>query len=338
MPRITRGTIYRTANGYGIRWPEGTSRKRQTGFRTKTDARHWFDEHIAPRLREHRPSADITLDQFCELYLERWGADVAPRTRASMIERLAPAKTKFGKQTLGELAADDIARWRANLPSEHARYRHTRALRQVLAAAVRWHYLQRNPAQEAGANAQPRADEIRPLTRTQVQQIADEIAVTERPLVIFAAETGIRTSEWVKLERRDIDRKAQELIIRREVAKTKKARRVPLTPAAVDALEQLPPRLATPLLFVAPEGGPIDLDNWRLREWYPALESAGVAKCGPYVLRHTFAAEAIAAGVSVYRLAEVMGTSVEMIDRHYGHLVPGSLDEIRALLARGQGV
>jgi integrase len=53
---------------------------------------------------------------------------------------------------------------------------------------------------------------------------------------------------------------------------------------------------------------------------------------GPYQLRHTFATEALAAGVSIFELARVMGTSVEMIDRTYGHLAHDSEDAIRARL------
>jgi len=64
-------------------------------------------------------------------------------------------------------------------------------------------------------------------------------------------------------------------------------RRVPLTPRAFEAIETLLPRIDTPLLFPAPEGGPINLDNWRTRVWYPALEAAGLRGRGPYQLRHT---------------------------------------------------
>ncbi len=41
-----------------------------------------------------------------------------------------------------------------------------------------------------------------------------------------------------------------------------------------------------------------------------------------YCLRHYYATERLLAGVSVYTLAENMGTSVQMIERHYGHLKP----------------
>jgi integrase len=166
------------------------------------------------------------------------------------------------------------------------------------------------------------------------------------PLVVFAAETGLRTNEWIALERRDIDRRVGVVVVCRRVTdgelypmpKNHKRRRVPLTARAVAALDALPPRLDTQLVFPAPDGGYIDLSNWRAREWYPALEAAGIARRGPYALRHTFASEALAAGISIFQLARVMGASVAMIDHHYGHLVPDSEDAIRALLSRRDGV
>jgi hypothetical protein len=42
------------------------------------------------------------------------------------------------------------------------------------------------------------------------------------------------------------------------------------------------------------------------------------------ILRSTFASNALAAGVSVFELARVMGTSVAMIERHYGTLIEGA--------------
>jgi integrase len=70
----------------------------------------------------------------------------------------------------------------------------------------------------------------------------------------------------------------------------------------------------------------------RRERFRPALKAAGIHQRGPYQLRHTFAAEALAAGVSIFELARIMGTSVKMIDRVYGHLVRDSEASIRARL------
>ena len=48
--------------------------------------------------------------------------------------------------------------------------------------------------------------------------------------------------------------------------------------------------------------------------------------------RKRAASEALAAGVSTFELSRVMGTSIQMIDTHYGHLARDSEDSIRARL------
>jgi hypothetical protein len=45
---------------------------------------------------------------------------------------------------------------------------------------------------------------------------------------------------------------------------------------------------------------------------------------GVYDLRSTFASNALAAGVSAWELARNMGTSMQMIERHYGTLIEGA--------------
>ena len=74
------------------------------------------------------------------------------------------------------------------------------------------------------------------------------------------------------------------------------------------------------LVFVGVRGSNIDLKNFRRAQWKPALESAGLPHARIYDLRHSFATWALDAGLSIFELARYMGTSVEMIDRVYGHL------------------
>jgi integrase len=145
----------------------------------------------------------------------------------------------------------------------------------------------------------------------------------------------------VALERRDLDRSGPVVLVQRRYAdgvltpypKTVGSRRrVPLSARALAALDRLPPRLDSPLVFPASRGAYIGLDTWRTRHWYPALDAAGIKRRGPYQLRHTFATEALAAGISIFELARVMGTSVKMIDRTYGHLARDSEQAIRARL------
>jgi hypothetical protein len=52
-----------------------------------------------------------------------------------------------------------------------------------------------------------------------------------------------------------------------------------------------------------------------------------------YDLRSTFASNALAAGISVFELARVMGTSVAMVERHYGTLIEGAGADIARRLS-----
>jgi integrase len=93
--------------------------------------------------------------------------------------------------------------------------------------------------------------------------------------------------------------------------------------AALTALDGLPKvRTLSRYLFGGPKGGPFDVNNFQRREWGPAIEAAGIAKPARiYDLRSTFASNALAAGITVYELARIMGTSVWMIEAHYGALL-----------------
>jgi integrase len=115
-----------------------------------------------------------------------------------------------------------------------------------------------------------------------------------------------------------------------ELGKTQRSRRqVPLSSRAREALDAIPPRLDTPYVFPALRGGPFDLPNFRRRAWGPAIEAAGIRKPARiYDLRSTFASNALAAGISVFELARIMGTSVYMIERHYGTLIEGAGSDI----------
>jgi integrase len=175
---------------------------------------------------------------------------------------------------------------------------------------------------------------VRAFTAEEIAAIAAELSVRYQPLPAFAAANGLRPEEWQGPEGHDVDRRAGILVVRRtvssgevvELTKTTRSRReVPLTAAARGALDALPPRLDTGLLFPAPGGGLINLDNFRRREWGPAVAAAAIpTPARIYDLRSTFASRALAAGAPVFELARVMGTSIEMIERHYGTLLDGS--------------
>ena len=201
-----------------------------------------------------------------------------------------------------------------------------------------------NPAKLAGPNPQPKAEEIHPFTQAELDLVAEELGPKYGPAVVFASETGMRPSEWLAIEWRDVDRKAGVVLVERTCAygvtkaygkMTRSRRRVPLSTRALEALEALdnaPRRLDVRLVFPGKRGGVIDLKNFRRAQWKPVLESAGLPPRRIYDMRHSFATWALDAGLSIFDLSRYMGTSVEMSDRTYGHLAQGAEESARANL------
>jgi len=96
-------------------------------------------------------------------------------------------------------------------------------------------------------------------------------------MIRFAAATGLRPQEWATLERRDIDREKRRLTVR-GTKTVRSMREVPLTTAALSALDSVPPRVDTVYVFGSTRKGPFDVANFRRREWGPAVDTAGGAK------------------------------------------------------------
>jgi integrase len=182
----------------------------------------------------------------------------------------------------------ELADFAAALPPGF-RYSVMGAFRQALGAAVRWGYITKNPAALAGPNPMPPALPIRVFTLAEVDALEAELGPRLGPIVPFAAATGLRPGEWTLLERRDVDRPNRILTVRG--TKTDGSRRdVPLSGRALPALDRLPARLDSSLLFPGARGAVLDLDNFRRREWAPAVDAAGIAKPARiYDLRSTFA-------------------------------------------------
>ena len=304
-----------------------SKRVQRGGFVSEQDAAEALERELERLRREQRVSGSLTVAELVEAYLEQH--DVDPVTIEKLHWRLGKAVAAFGDRPIGELRSQEIAAWRIAL-SPGYRFDATQALRQVLSRAVLWGLIDVNPAKLGVDNPTPRRREQRPFESwAELDAVAANLAPRYRPMVIFAAATGLRPAEWLALERRDVDPRARVVYVRRsftkgrlKCTKTEASRRaVPLQAIALDAIDRQPSSTRSPLLFPAERGGYLDLHNFRNREWKPAQVATGIEPLRRvYDLRHTFATFALRAGISTFDLSRYMGASLTMIDRHYGHL------------------
>jgi integrase len=151
------------------------------------------------------------------------------------------------------------------------------------------------------------------------------------PFVLSAFWTGARPSELIALRWSDVDTRTRKLMVRRSrtlhednAPKTEGSERtIDLAPAVANVLAQIKPLHATDdaFVFMNSDGRPIFGDSFTKHEWHRALRSAGVRPRKFYATRHTFISLALSRGARPKWVAEYVGTSVAMIEKHYGRYI-----------------
>ena len=354
MPAVQRGALDKRGRTWRARYRDENGQPRsRSGFATKSEAGEWLDRKLdeVEALRRGdvaavRRQSMPTLAELVAEYLGQHNAEantlrtLQARLRYALEGPAMDGAGGFKAVRVDRLNVAELGAWRKRLPERSAWGIH-KALRQVLAYAVRSRLVEENVARLV-PNPEPKRREVPAFeSLADVEAVASELGPSFGALPILAALTGLRPEEWIALERRDVDRDAGLLHVRRVFTDARREAVREAGPVAEDrpaalratlALAELPPRLDTTLLFPGERGGHLSLHNWRRDHWNPAVRAAGLEHRTPYSLRHTYASFAIAAGVSLFELARFMGTSVEQIDRTYGHLLPDALDRTRSAL------
>ena len=313
----------------------GSARPQVGGFASRTEAQDALRK-VLDRLGPGRTT--MTLTELVEEYLDLYQAE--PVTIAKLRWLLGKATATLGETRLAEQSPKDVYAWRLTIPEGH-RFEATQALRQVLNWAVDWGLLDSNPAKCGIRNTPRRAREKLPFdTWQQIEAVAAKLSPVYGPIVVFAAATGLRPSELFGLRAaRRRSRGGRRLRATRVCQRQAEAHedtaqqpRRPLQARALEALARLP-RPENGILFPNLRGGRIDFRSFGRRHWKPAQRAAGIEPSRDlYDLRHTYATFALRAGVPVFAVSRFMGSSIAMIDHHYGHLAHDSRQHAVSLL------
>jgi integrase len=118
-------------------------------------------------------------------------------------------------------------------------------------------------AETAPAAVSKRHDPPRP----RVHFLRAELDVRYRAFLVTTVGCGLRPEEACRLHRSDVDREKMQLHVRRRFthgvvkagSKTDAGRIIPFGQRVLAALDAMPPRIDTPILFPAPRGGYIDM-------------------------------------------------------------------------------
>lgn len=157
------------------------------------------------------------------------------------------------------------------------------------------------------------------LDRDQRRKLLEHIDQEAEPLVRALCLLPMRPGAMAALDAGAFDKRTSELTIGKD--KTGKARRIKVPTEAADLLtSQLDGKLPTAPLFMRSNGSRWNKDNWKK----PIAKAVAAAElpdgATAYTLRHSTITDLVTAGLPLLTIAQISGTSAEMIERHYGHL------------------
>lgn len=167
----------------------------------------------------------------------------------------------------------------------------------------------------------PNADGRRTLylDRAQRRKLVESVSAEAEPFVRALCLLPLRPGALAALTAGDFDKRTAELTIGKD--KTGKPRRIQLPKEAANLLAaQATNKLPSATLFMRANGKPWDRDCWK--QPIAAAVAAAELPAGTtaYTLRHSTITDLVSAGLPLLTIAQISGTSAEMIERHYGHL------------------
>lgn len=157
------------------------------------------------------------------------------------------------------------------------------------------------------------------LDRGQRRSLVENTNAYAAPFVRALCLLPLRPGALAALTAGDFDKRTAELTIGKD--KTGKPRRIQLPTEAAKLLAvQAANKLPGAPLFMRANGKAWDKNSWKL-PIAAAVAAAGLPSAATgYTLRHSTITDLVSAGLPLLTIAQISGTSAEMIERHYGHL------------------
>ncbi|QZH74142.1 MAG: tyrosine-type recombinase/integrase [Erythrobacter sp.] len=170
------------------------------------------------------------------------------------------------------------------------------------------------------------------LDRAERTRLIDASGDDAQPFIRSLCLLPLRPGALAGLTVRDFDKRTRTLTIGKD--KSGNPRQMTMPQAIADFFTaQVKGKLPAAPIFARASGDAWNKDAWK----YPvkdAVTAAGLpGAVSAYTLRHSVITDLIRARLPILTVAQLSGTSVAMIERHYGHLVRDDAEDALASIA-----
>ena len=252
--------------------------------------------------------ANVKLDKLRKHHLQIWRKNLEKTPALITRSKIGPAQTRVrSKATVNR----DMVPLRA-------------ALRRVLALGTP----KSDSAWQEALKPYKGADNRRQLylDRNDRKKILDVVDTELEPFVRALCLLPLRPGALASLKVRDFEKSTRTLTIRTDKNRAERKIAVPAIIAAFLSEHTKNKLPLAPLLSQA-DGRAWNKDAWK-KPIKTAIKTAGLPdEATAYTLRHSVITDLIRAGLPILTVAQLSGTSVKMIEDHYGHLVRNDAEQ-----------
>jgi integrase len=193
------------------------------------------------------------------------------------------------------------------------------ALKAMLNRAVEWGYIENNPSSSV-----KKLKEVLPLPRfLTLEECGTLLAACEGHIyyiVVTALNTGMRLSELLNLEWKDIDFKNRIIRVDNKLdhhTKNYEPRSVPMNSCLYSVLQKIPRHFSSDYVYYKANGEKFG----KIRKGFKAaLKRAGIENCRFHDLRHTFASHLVMNGCDLRTVQQLLGHKDIKMTMRYSHL------------------
>jgi integrase len=311
-------------------------------FDRRVDAARWRREGLAAKDRgEHIDPklGRVTVREFGEQWrTAQLHHRPATARVAEMVLRLH-VYPHLGDRPMNRVTRSDVQalvrRWVGDGAAPNTVRGRYACMSSLFRAAVKDDVIRKTPCDGVRRPEVPRRD-MKTLTAEEARALADAAGPQWRALILLGYGCGFRISEAFGLTEDRINWFAGETLVDRQLSvkppypliplknsKRCPSRVVPMPRYVHEALSRHIEAYGLGergLIFTAPRGGPVGRGGTTSYMFRAACRKVGLPDSVTFhTLRHSYATELIASGVSETDVAELIGDSVAMVHQVYGH-------------------